>query len=76
MKRSLSLKMKLQIFFMWIKQTRDLGLCEVCECCGSAKIRVKLKHSGENNEGYYCATYECLSCGAECVVEEKWYKKK
>ena len=76
MKHIITLKMKLQIFFMWMKKCNDLGLLEKCECCGSTKVKVKVTHSGENKDGYYCATYKCMNCEAECVVEEQWYPKK
>ena len=69
MKRKLSFIQKIWIF------KAECGIIETCEICGSTNIRVKINHSGKNDEGYYCATYECLNCKAECVVEEKWFKK-
>ena len=75
MKYRLTFKIKIQLFFMWMKKCGDLGLLEKCECCGSSKVKVKIQHSNPNRTGYYCATYECLTCGAECVVEEHWFKK-
>ncbi len=76
MKRKLTFKEKIKIFFMWMKEYGNESLIASCAYCKSIRIdRVNFnEESKEKETSLYQANYVCKDCGASAKVEEIWSK--
>jgi uncharacterized protein with PIN domain len=77
MKRPLTLKEKLRVFYIWLKHSQD-SLIGCCEYCKSTKLKRidpnNFDHQEPDGRTYkrYKTGYSCLTCGALGWATETW----